>query len=123
MKEGNLMRRLMLALSGKATIFRNNVGIGWTGRIVRNRDGSITIYEPRPLHAGLCEGSSDLIGWTSRTVMPEMVGKKIAIFTAVEVKTTTGRTSEAQRNFLQAIETAGGIAVVARGETDLSAFQ
>jgi hypothetical protein len=68
-------------------------------------------------------GGSDLIGWTSRTVTPDMVGKKIAIFTAVEVKTATGRTSEAQRNFLQAVETAGGIAVIAHNEADLSAFQ
>lgn len=123
MKEGNLMRRLMLALSGRATIFRNNVGIGWTGRIVRNRDGSITIHEPRPLHAGLCEGSSDLIGWTTRTVTADMVGQKIAIFTAIEVKTGTGRPSAAQKHFLKCLENAGGIAVVARSETDLAAFQ
>jgi hypothetical protein len=110
-KEGNLMRRLMLALSGKAVVFRNNQGVA------HYPDGSVVRY-------GLANpGGSDLIGWTSRTVTPEMVGKKIAIFTAVEVKIATGRTSDAQRNFLQAVETAGGIAVVARSETDLSTFQ
>jgi hypothetical protein len=116
MKETNVMQRIRLHLgqSGQTKIFRNNVGMGWTGRVVKNPDGSITIHEPRPLHAGLCEGSSDLIGWTTVTVSPEMVGKRLALFTAIEVKSATGAPSPAQRNFIGAVRDAGGRAGVAR---------
>ena len=43
-----------------------------------------------------------------------MVGQKIAIFTAIEVKSDTGKSSEAQKNFLQMVENFGGISGVAR---------
>lgn len=110
-KEGNLMRRLMLALPRCVTAFRNNQGIA------RYPDGSAVKY-------GIANpGGSDLIGWTSRTVTADMVGKKIAIFTAIEVKTGTGRLSAPQEQFLKCVEGAGGIAVVARSESDLTAFQ
>lgn len=111
MKEGNLMRRLMLALPRAVTIFRNNQGVA------RYPDGSAVKY-------GIANpGGSDLIGWTSRTVTANMVGQKIAIFTAIEVKTGTGRLSAPQEQFLKCVESAGGIAVVARSESDITAFQ
>lgn len=96
--------------------------MGWIGRsrriskpeIVQLKPGDIIIQDGRPLHAGLCEGSSDLIGWTERTVTPEMVGKKVAIFTAVEVKTINGRATAEQLNFISRVRQAGGIAGIAR---------
>lgn len=96
--------------------------MGWIGRsrriskpeIVQLKPGDIVIHEGRPLHAGLCEGSSDLIGWTERIVTPDMVGKKVAIFTAVEVKTPNGRASTEQLNFIERIRQAGGISGIAR---------
>lgn len=111
MKEGNLMRRLMLALPRAVTIFRNNQGVA------QYPDGSAVKY-------GIANpGGSDLIGWTSRTVTADMVGQKIAIFTAIEVKTGTGRLTAPQEQFLKCVENAGGIAVVAQSESDLAAFQ
>ncbi len=98
-------------------VFRNNVGTGWQGETTR-KGSLIIIQNPRPLHAGLCEGSSDLIGWTTIEVTPDMVGKKIAIFTAVEVKTSSGRVSEQQVNFIEQVRKAGGIAGIARNETE-----
>lgn len=101
----------------KTRIFRNNVGTGWQGKSVRK--GTVLIIEnPRPLHAGLCEGSSDLIGWTTVEVTPDMVGRKVAVFTAVEVKTNKGRVSDEQANFIQQVRNAGGIAGVARSEDE-----
>lgn len=117
MKETNLMKLIQLAL-GKmpnVRIFRNNTGMGWTGetRSVNGSHDSKVILNARPLHAGLCEGSSDLIGWTTVTITPEMVGRKFARFTAVEVKTDTGRATAKQRNFLDQVASSGGIAVLA----------
>ena len=98
-------------------IFRNNTGMAWQGDTVRK--GSVLIIQnPRPLQAGLCEGSSDLIGWTSMEITPEMVGKKVAIFTALEVKSGKGRPSDEQRNFIQRVQEAGGIATVVRSEQE-----
>lgn len=124
MFETNLQKLIMLGVSkvGTTTIFRNNVGMGWIGKSkrisqptnVKLMPGDILIQNGRPLHAGLCEGSSDLIGWTERTVTPEMVGKKVAIFTAVEVKTDAGRVTAQQLNFISRVRQAGGIAGIAR---------
>lgn len=124
MFENNLQKTIMLAI-GKlrtTTIFRNNVGMGWIGKsrrisapvTVKLMPGDVVIQNARPLHAGLCEGSSDLIGWTTREVTPDMVGKKVAIFTAVEIKTESGRASAEQLNFIARVRECGGIAGIAR---------
>ena len=97
-----------------ARLFRNNVGSGWVGRIVGNKADTITLLNPRPLHAGLCKGSSDLIGWTPVVVTPEMVGKTVAVFTAIEGKTKGVRTTLEQSSFLTAVTDAGGIGSVLR---------
>jgi hypothetical protein len=116
MKESNLMKLIQLAL-GKlpnVKLFRNNVAMAWVGESrAINGSGNRLVIDARPLHAGLCEGSSDLIGWTEVTITPEMVGRKFARFTAVEVKTDTGRATQKQRNFLDQVAASGGIALLA----------
>ncbi len=87
---------------GDTRLFRNNVGMGWIGKIVTQTSTTITLQHYRPLHAGLCAGSSDLIGWTKRD------GR--AIFTAIEVKAKSGRLTDEQNSFIQAVRGAGGIA-------------
>ena len=67
---------------------------------------------------GLCEGSSDLIGWVSREITPDMVGKRIAQFLAVETKSPKGRASSEQKNFIAAVKKAGGAAGIARTEAE-----
>lgn len=115
MNESNITKLIMLAVSKlSTTVFRNNTGMGWQGKVIRTTTNDILIKEPRPLHAGLCTGSSDLIGWTTREITPDMVGKKVAIFTAIEVKTGIGRTSKEQLAFMQAVRTCGGISGIAR---------
>jgi hypothetical protein len=119
MKETNLIRTIMLALSKSplTRIFRNNVGVGWAGRStpVTNSQGlTMVINEARPLHAGLCEGSSDLIGWHTIEITPEMVGSKLAVFLAIEAKSHIGKASQKQINFLHQVREAGGISGIAR---------
>jgi hypothetical protein len=81
------------------TLFRNNVGLA-------------KLADGRRIRYGLCPGSSDLIGWKTITVTPEMIGQKIAVFTAIEVKSKHGKTSGKQQNFIDAVRQAGGIAEI-----------
>jgi len=117
MKESNLMRSILLALSKalpNARLFRNNTGMAWAGKVIhQTASGLMALQDARPLHAGLCEGSSDLIGWTTVEITQEMVGAKVAVFTAVEVKQPGKKPTESQANFLQRVQEAGGLAMVA----------
>jgi hypothetical protein len=45
-----------------------------------------------------------------------MIGKKIAVFTAIEVKKPNGRVSSEQINFINQIKNDGGIAGIATNE-------
>ena len=67
---------------------------------------------------GLAKGSSDLIGFKTIKVTPEMIGQNLAVFTSIEVKTNTGQLSKYQHNWLQAVKSAGGIVGVARNVRD-----
>ncbi len=59
-------------------------------------------------------GGSDLIGYRRVTVTPEMVGREMPVFAAIEVKTAKGRATKDQLRFIEHIRNAGGIAGVAR---------
>ncbi|MEO5375642.1 MAG: VRR-NUC domain-containing protein [Alphaproteobacteria bacterium] len=103
----------MLAVGGlpDVRVFRNNCGVAL------HPDGSRVVY-------GLCPGSSDLIGFRTVTVTPDLVGRQLAQFVAIEVKTATGRVSPEQRRFLDAVERAGGLAAVVRSpEAAAALFQ
>jgi hypothetical protein len=117
MTEAELLQQIRLALGRKLRLFRNNVGQAWVGEVHR-RGHEMYIKNPRVLHAGLCEGSSDLIGWKSITVTPDMVGRRVAVFTAIEAKSKTGRATTDQALFLTVVREAGGIAVLARSVED-----
>jgi hypothetical protein len=125
--EHHIQQRILLACgSGDARLWRNNVGTGWAGAATRItagnvravaaqlRPGDVVVRGGRPLHAGLCVGSSDLIGYSALVVGPEHVGQRLAVFAAVEVKTAKGRPSAEQVQFLNHIEQAGGKAGIAR---------
>lgn len=116
---------------GPVRLFRNNVGMGWAGgasnrRVTRVtadnldhirwelRPGDVIVPAARPLHAGLQEGSADLIGWRSMIIIPPMVGQTVAVFASVEVKSLRGTAQQAQINWAEQVKTAGGIAGVAR---------
>ena len=71
---------------------------------------------------GLQPGSSDLIGWRTITITPQMVGQRVAVFASIEVKSTTGRVRQEQQQWLDAVQAAGGIAGVARSVEDAEAL-
>jgi len=104
--EQQIQQEIRVAISNGATrVFRNNTGT------LRDQHG-------RPVTFGLCKGSADLIGWTTREITPDMVGQRIAVFTSIEVKTPTGRVRPEQRQWMEAVQAAGGIAGVARSVED-----
>ena len=106
-RERTIMRRILLALCRitGVRLFRNNIGLA------KYPDGSRVKY-------GLCPGSADLIGWRSMTVTPDMVGRKVAVFMAVETKAARGRVTAGQENFIDRVREAGGIAGVVRSEEE-----
>lgn len=100
--ESDYLKRIMLEYAGKGyTVFRNNVGA------LRAPNGSVVRY-------GVCNpGGSDLIGWKSRVITPADVGETVAQFVAIEAK-DKAVVSKDQRNFLQRVKDAGGIAILRR---------
>jgi hypothetical protein len=104
--EQQIQQHIRLALSrGPVRLYRNNTGT------LRDASG-------RPVQFGLAVGSADLIGWTTRTITPDMVGQQVAVFTSIEVKSASGRLRPEQRQWLEAVQAAGGIAGVARSVED-----
>lgn len=128
MKESSIMKRLQVNASKLgARVLRNNVGMAWTGQAqhigvmtnVTLKPGDLILRSAVPIKFGLGVGSSDLIGWQSATITPDMVGKLFARFVALEIKTDKGKPTDEQLQFLTAIKIAGGIAGIARNEDDL----
>ena len=121
MSEQNIQNKIRLSVSQKTktTLFRNNTGNVWTGVVKNTTDGGKYIQNPRPFIAGLCVGSSDLIGWTERVITSDMVGQKIAVFTALEVKDIKkSKTSPEQLNFIEKVKNSGGIAGVVKSSDE-----
>jgi hypothetical protein len=100
---------------------RLKLGIG-PNRLWRNNTGVLPDRQGRPVRFGLCPGSSDLIGLRSVTVTPDMVGQRLAVFAAVEVKAPKGRLTEQQAHFLGFVEQMGGLSGVARSVEDAAAI-
>jgi hypothetical protein len=126
--EHEIQQRILVACArGPVRLFRNNVGTGWAGQSTRVtagnlravaaqlQPGDVVIRNGRPLHAGLCVGSSDLIGWRTTE-------SGLAQFVAVEVKSERGRVSSEQTRFIDAVNQAGGCAGIARSVDDAQAL-
>ena len=109
MKESNIQNLILLALSeNDCLVWRVETAGAWVGRVLHSEQGTVTLANSRMIQAGLVKGGSDIIG----------IHKPSGRFLAVEVKTTNGRVSKEQTNFINAINKAGGIAGVARSVKD-----
>jgi hypothetical protein len=111
-EESSLSARCELVASRFRTrLFRNTVGR------LQDRFGRWITY-------GLGVGSSDLIGYQVRIITPEMVGQKVAVFTAIEVKKPGRDTTHAdhlrrQQAWIDAVVVDGGIGRIVRSEEEL----
>lgn len=118
MTEHAIQNAIRNALAPHATIWRANVGQAWAGDATKLPDGRVVLTNPRPFSSGLPRGFADLFGFVEVEITEAMVGARVPVFVAVEVKTPRGRVRPEQRAFLQAVESAGGVAVVARSADD-----
>ncbi len=97
MREAVLQDAIRLALADVPglVLWRNNVGVGSVG------------MSQAKVRFGLAVGSSDLIGIVR---MADGTGR----FVALEVKTSKGELSPAQRQWMQLVRSLGGFAEVVR---------
>lgn len=123
MNESTLQSRILArATELGARLFRNNVAQAVAGDITRITrpstvhvgPGDFIVRNGRVLHAGLAVGSGDLIGWTPTIVH----GDPVAVFTSVEVKSKRGQVRTAQHQWRDAVNHAGGAAIIARSVED-----
>lgn len=125
-KEHALQNGIRNALAGRALIFRANVGKAWQSNdvvkvprqmpvVMGPRD--VLLKNARPFETGLPPGFADLFGLVAVEITPDMVGQKLAVFTALEVK-DGARVSPLQRNFINAVNDNGGRAGVVRSVED-----
>ena len=94
MTETEILRSIQALSKGNVRLFRNNVGFDATNKV----------------RYGLVPGSSDLIGWKTIEITKHHVGRKIAVFTAIEVKKKGGRPTPAQKQFVDYVDECGGLA-------------
>ena len=102
------------------------------GHLWRNNSGALKDDRGNMVRYGLANDStrlnkvlksSDLIGFTSLTIQPSDVGRRVAVFTAVEAKkpgwkAPTNERETAQATFLKLVHAGGGIATFATAPTD-----
>lgn len=95
--------------------------MGWVpmgGKVMKRSDGVALVPGGRPIALGLGRpdgkpqpGAGDLIGWTSIEITQAMVGRRVAVFTGIETKSSADADRrEEQHNFIHQVKTAGGIA-------------
>ena len=123
MSERELINQVLLLFSQSGDrIFRQNTGTGWAGKFIKHpmpttikiNPEDVVIKNARPLRAGLCLGSSDLIGWRKKLITAEDLGKTYAIFTALEVKYGSTATPPDHKRFIETVKQAGGYAAIIR---------
>lgn len=112
MTESDLSKKIQeLAVKFKCKLLRNNSGAmkDKTGRHVRYGLGNISkkLWDKWK--------TSDQIGYTKVVITPDMVGRTVAIFTAVEVKLPDSPIDDryrAQEKFINQVKVDGGIAAI-----------
>lgn len=90
-------------------------------RLWRINVGNFETKDGRYISIGTT-GMSDLIGFASIEVSQEMVGTKVALIVAMEIKSARGRATPEQIAFLELVRRAGGRAGIARSVDDARAI-
>lgn len=108
-KENNSINEITNSLTTWQRLWRINSGMAWAGKIISHVGGVLKLAGAHPFF-GAPKGFSDLIGFDSIIITPEMVGKRVAVFVASEVKATPNdKLKKDQVNFKNLIVKMGGI--------------
>ena len=117
----NKLRLLVSKLGGR--LWRANAGKFWGGKritlppLISAKLGSrAAIVNPSPIQ-GLPKGFSDTFGFVPVEITPEMVGKTLAVFVALEVKAEDGKLRKEQISFIKTIHLNNGIAAFVRSRS------
>lgn len=113
MSEAELYGQILTKFSlGYTRLFRQNAGgVAWQGTVIEHTPQRLILLNPRAIKLGVT-GISDLIGWS-----PLFTGartKPLALFTAIEGKSATGRVRPEQAAFIETVLRCGGRAGIAR---------
>ena len=121
-------KRLELLWLKHPNTYRLDSGQGYVGgqEFTAKKDGTFfvkkndcIIKNPQRLKYGIT-GAGDRLGWTEAEITPDMIGKKIGIFTSIEDKSSTDRIGLEQIIFLLNVRLGGGIAEVYKEGVKLS---
>lgn len=128
MTESALLKKFLLEYTRQGSrLFRFQSGLFWNGKsegpyskhkTIALEPGDVIIRKARRVRSGH-PGVSDLIGFTKIQITPDMIGREVAIFTAVETKGPKGRATRQQISFIRMVNEAGGIASIAKKLEDV----
>lgn len=131
-KEHVLLRQILAkdGASNHHRLWRNETGVYHAGHIVfRNtgpraverwiKPGQVIMERESRVTAGLCPGSSDLVGILSVPVRLLDPDSEIGIFMGLEGKASTTTVQENQERWMEVIRQLGGIADVVRSPEDV----
>lgn len=107
MSEKQTQREILLALGSRPDV-----------RMFKNPQGFFVSEQGWRITYGLHPGSSDLIGFRTLTILPEHVGRRVAVFVGAEIKTESGRVRPNQLVWQSVVRNFGGIAEVLRSTDD-----
>jgi hypothetical protein len=92
---------------------RLDLGSRQDTRLFRFQCGTFRLIDERYITVGV-PGMSDTQGWHAVRITPEMVGRYVPIYTAIEVKALGGRTDKKrlalQTSFIATVRAYGGLA-------------
>lgn len=119
--ENTVLRQVWLAIGIMSRMFRVNSGMAWVqtrGKPYRDSNGDVVVPGGRMVTLGFGDtsgdpvaGVGDLVGWTTVTITPDMVGCDIAVFTDIETKSSgDAKKRKAQTEFISLVKQSGGIA-------------
>lgn len=112
-REKDIQSGIFLEVSKKlplVRLFRNNVGKAFYGKKAYSANFGEILTKLHRVTYGLLAGSSDIIGWKTVEITPEMVGRKVAVFVSLEVKRPGKNPTECQQRWLDVVNASGGIA-------------
>lgn len=123
--EKKIINDILLHLPDTERLFRANAGKAWAGSVVSstldkiriakqiiasggNLPGVMILRNARAFN-GLPKGFPDLFGLRSVTITEDMVGRTLAVFEGVEVKTGSVRQTREQKLFEGMVRGLGGV--------------